>query len=755
MKKYALLIVATVAGISTLLTNLLSIDAALSKLAETRIFAYMYLGWDLFKLELAVILVVVLIHRFLARLIAQAARTTIKSVRTERPEKTFWHLAGGFAIVAVATLFIAYQGYYLTLGKYSMWIAHDRSLVRRAADFFLRGEHAHAKLLLSACNTVYGTCRDTEANVNRRMDLAAATRKLSTALPKASTARPAYALTAYALDRDWNLYQNDVRSLRREFNRANALWLNALQQLQKDQTDSVMTALAQLQDVWPGFADSHDLLEKLRNGRPAAIAVTVKRLGAEQVAKETGLPFAVLSLDRPALSPLQQAQLPGGLQGELWDEYGFDLSNSFKKQAFKIAYPAFVDESGEFSSPRVEVSRQPSESAEQPAPTTEPIEPQNSIRGTAPSPVVQPTDDNASPETTKGDSEATTASFACERDPALLPADGGVARIAIDAGHGGIDRTIKMNGIIEGELALDISLRLAQLLRTQPQTEVLLTRGDDTFIPLEERTAIANREKADLFISIHSNESSNRAARGVETYFLNFAGNQSAEATAARENSRFQSTDTPPPELIKAIALQKKRDESREFANYVHASLVNRLKVPDLGVKSAPFIVLIGTQMPSILVEIGFLSNKDDATLLKQEKYRQDLAEALCGGVVKTLEEGIKAETQLKPVFFRVGTSVLTVDAQLTLDKSADVLRRNPKWIVTIEGHADEDGSAEENLALGEKRAMAAKNYLVSVGISGKRLRTVSYGKEFPFEVGRSEIARGRNRRAHLMVTAR
>jgi hypothetical protein len=164
MKKYAPLIVAIVAGISTLLTNLLSIDVALGKLVETRFFAFLYLGWDLFKLELAVLVVFVLIHRPLARLIAQAARTTIKSVRTERPEKTFWHLVGGFAIVAAATLFIVYQGYYLALGKYSMWVEHDRSLVRLAADYFLRGEHERAKLLLSACNTVYDTCRDTASS---------------------------------------------------------------------------------------------------------------------------------------------------------------------------------------------------------------------------------------------------------------------------------------------------------------------------------------------------------------------------------------------------------------------------------------------------------------------------------------------------------------------------------------------------------------------------------------------------------------
>ncbi len=154
MRKHALLIVAILAGISTLLTNLLSIDAALGKLAETRIFAYLYLGWDLFTFELAVVLAVGLIHRPLASVIAQAARTTIKFARTERPEKSFWHLSGGCAIIAVATLFSAYQGYYLTLGKYSMWVGHDRSLVRRAADVFLRGEHERAKLLISACKTV-------------------------------------------------------------------------------------------------------------------------------------------------------------------------------------------------------------------------------------------------------------------------------------------------------------------------------------------------------------------------------------------------------------------------------------------------------------------------------------------------------------------------------------------------------------------------------------------------------------------------
>ncbi len=210
----------------------------------------------------------------------------------------------------------------------------------------------------------------------------------------------------------------------------------------------------------------------------------------------------------------------------------------------------------------------------------------------------------------------------------------GVSRIVIDPGHGGHDPGAQANGINESELTLDVALRLEQLLLAQPGLQVVLTRRTDEFIPLEERTAIANREGADLFISIHANASDRPVARGIETYLLNFSSNPAAEAVAARENATSEKTMGSLPELVKAITLNNKLTESRELATLVQDSMVRRLKASnaglrDLGVKQAPFVVLIGAQMPSVLAEISFLTNRVDAGLLKDSDYRQRIAQSL------------------------------------------------------------------------------------------------------------------------------
>jgi N-acetylmuramoyl-L-alanine amidase len=216
----------------------------------------------------------------------------------------------------------------------------------------------------------------------------------------------------------------------------------------------------------------------------------------------------------------------------------------------------------------------------------------------------------------------------------------GVARIVIDAGHGGHDPGAQANGINEAELVLDVAQRVEKLLVQHDGVDVVLTRRTDEFIPLEERTAIANRGAADLFLSIHANASPRADARGVETYFLNFATNPEAEKVAARENATSAQTMGTLPAILKAIALNNKLDESRELASIVQTQLVRKLRtqnktVRDLGVKQAPFVVLIGAQMPSILAEISFITNRSDATLLKQAAYRQQIAQALYDGVIK------------------------------------------------------------------------------------------------------------------------
>ena len=215
----------------------------------------------------------------------------------------------------------------------------------------------------------------------------------------------------------------------------------------------------------------------------------------------------------------------------------------------------------------------------------------------------------------------------------------GVARIVIDPGHGGQDPGAKSRGLTEAALVLDIALRLEKLLQKEPGVEVILTRRTDIYVALEERTALANRAQADLFLSIHLNASRNAAARGIETYFLNFAQNPEAEAVAARENAGSGGQMRQLPEIVRAIALNNKIDESRDFASLVQSTLYERVRkvhrdARNLGVKQAPFMVLIGATMPSVLAEISFLTNKQEADLLKTEKYRQQVAEALLAGIM-------------------------------------------------------------------------------------------------------------------------
>ena len=214
-----------------------------------------------------------------------------------------------------------------------------------------------------------------------------------------------------------------------------------------------------------------------------------------------------------------------------------------------------------------------------------------------------------------------------------------VSRVVIDAGHGGHDPGARANGLTEAELVLDVALRLEELLREEG-LDVVLTRRTDVFVPLEERTAIANRHQADLFVSIHANASPRPATNGVETYFLNFASNQQAEAVAARENASSAKTMANLPQLLRAIALNNKLAESRELAGMVQTALVRSLSakrrsVQSLGVKQAPFVVLIGAQMPSILAEIGFITNRNEAAALKQAAGRQAVAQGLFDAIVK------------------------------------------------------------------------------------------------------------------------
>ena len=230
-----------------------------------------------------------------------------------------------------------------------------------------------------------------------------------------------------------------------------------------------------------------------------------------------------------------------------------------------------------------------------------------------------------------------------------------IGKIVIDAGHGGHDTgTIGPNGLLEKDLDLDVAKRLGRLLESRLGAEVIYTRQDDTFIPLETRTAIANRERADLFISIHANSSRDSDARGVETYYLNFTSSPEALEVAARENAVSEKSIHELQDLVKKIALKDKIDESREFAGDVQESLYGGLAlekagIRDRGVKKAPFIVLIGANMPSILAEISFVSNPADERKLETAEHRQRIAESLYRGVSKYVNglSGVKVASKI------------------------------------------------------------------------------------------------------------
>ncbi len=214
-----------------------------------------------------------------------------------------------------------------------------------------------------------------------------------------------------------------------------------------------------------------------------------------------------------------------------------------------------------------------------------------------------------------------------------------IHRVVIDAGHGGHDTgTIGSGGLLEKDLVLDVALRLGNLIEQRMGAEVVYTRSDDTFIALQERTRIANESHADLFLSIHANSSPQRSATGVETYYLNFTTSQSALELAARENSSSDQTVFELKDLLQKIALQDKIEESREFGASVQKALYNAslridARSKDRGVRKAPFVVLIGASMPSVLAEIGFISNPHDASALRKNEARKRIAEALYRGV--------------------------------------------------------------------------------------------------------------------------
>ena len=216
-----------------------------------------------------------------------------------------------------------------------------------------------------------------------------------------------------------------------------------------------------------------------------------------------------------------------------------------------------------------------------------------------------------------------------------------INRVVIDPGHGGADQgTVGRRGLMEKDLVLDVARRLGKLIGERMGSEVIYTRADDTFVPLQTRTELANEKKADLFLSIHANSSPHPKIGGIEVYYLNFTRSADALDLAARENASSEKSVYELRDLIQTITLHEKVEESKEFASKVQGTLQTfetryNAAAKNRGVKKAPFVVLIGASMPSILAEVGFLSNAREEQLLKRPDHRQRLAEALYQGVAR------------------------------------------------------------------------------------------------------------------------
>jgi N-acetylmuramoyl-L-alanine amidase len=223
----------------------------------------------------------------------------------------------------------------------------------------------------------------------------------------------------------------------------------------------------------------------------------------------------------------------------------------------------------------------------------------------------------------------------------------GVSRIVIDPGHGGRDYGAPgyLKGVHEKDIALQIARRLAKLVRQKLKCEVFLTRNSDRFLTLEERTAIANTKNADLFISIHTNSNKDRRAFGIETYFLNLATDDDAIRVAATENATSTKNISDLQTILSDLMQNAKINESSRLAGHVQMSVVGHLRtkrysrIKDKGVKQAPFYVLLGAQMPAILVETSFISNPRECERLVNPQYQQRLCEAIVIGIEKYIKE--------------------------------------------------------------------------------------------------------------------
>lgn len=226
-------------------------------------------------------------------------------------------------------------------------------------------------------------------------------------------------------------------------------------------------------------------------------------------------------------------------------------------------------------------------------------------------------------------------------------------RIVIDPGHGGHDPgAVGWGGLEEKDIVLDVAKEVREML-SEEGYEILLTRQSDVFLSLDERTDMANQKEADLFVSIHANASPNVIAKGMETYLLNWTDDEEAMKVAARENAisidRMREARSELGVILASLELQNKRDESLRVAHYIQNLTVSGLRdkyknVIDLGVKQALFYVLVGAKMPSVLVEVSFVTNRDEAKRLKSPAYREFLGRGIAEGIKSYFEKAFVQE---------------------------------------------------------------------------------------------------------------
>ena len=261
----------------------------------------------------------------------------------------------------------------------------------------------------------------------------------------------------------------------------------------------------------------------------------------------------------------------------------------------------------------------------------------------APAPVGMPVAERTVASISDAEARLSTGTAAANSDGALSLGRQlglGVSRIVIDPGHGGYDPGAQTGALTESALVLDVATRLEARLAAETGVEVILTRRRDAYMPLRARTQLANRVGADLFLSIHANAAQDPRARGVETYHLDLATELEAQIVAARENAASREGMHALPNLVRSITMDNKLDESRDFAGMVQRNIIRAVRelhpgAQDLGVKQAPFVVLIGANMPSVLAEISFLTNQEDAAFLETDAYRDRIADALLQAILE------------------------------------------------------------------------------------------------------------------------